>query len=126
MSKVVSYFNSDNFAALRSATDSAGVAYDPDSLLTEGEVQQGLGYYDPRQYASQLDYDLMVRGDVESEAIVQIAPRVQKDWHPGEGSPSPISEESGYVDSVKAHIDGLAWYKTPNQLREIGLTLQGL
>lgn len=75
--RTLNYFRQDNFAERRNATESAGVGYDPESLLTGAEIAAGLTYHDKRQWPSEEVYKDAVAGKFTPEEIVSIAPRVK-------------------------------------------------
>ena len=71
------YFGRDNFKDRRNATESAGVHYDPESLLTGAEIAAGLGYSDRRVWPSEDIYREAVAGRMTPEQVAAIAPRVK-------------------------------------------------
>ena len=81
MTGIPNYFATDNFAERRNATESAGVAYDPESLLTGGEEAAGLGYKDRRVWPSKEVFVRAVSGEYTPEQIAAIAPRVKTVSH---------------------------------------------
>ena len=70
-------FKEDLFPERRNSSDSAGVPYDPESLLTQGEVDRGVGYEDHRVWRDRNEYAKAVGGNYNSEWIVANAPRVK-------------------------------------------------
>ena len=79
--RVVDRFAEDLFTARRSGagTSNYGNPYDPESLITGGEVAQGLTYADKRSWANQQEYDRAVSGAIPTDQIPSIAPRVRSD-----------------------------------------------
>ncbi len=77
MTGVANYFQGDTFAERRNATESAGVAYDPESLLTGAEIAAGLGYQDRRQWPDEETYRRALEGRFTPEQVASIAPRVK-------------------------------------------------
>ena len=73
----LNHFTQDNFAERRNNSPSAGVAYDPESLLTGDEEAAGLTYRDKRVWQSEEAYREAVAGKYTPEQIAQIAPRVR-------------------------------------------------
>lgn len=53
----------------------SGCGYDPESLLTGGEIEAGLGYGDPRVFPDAETYRQCILGNVPVEDIPQVAPR---------------------------------------------------
>ena len=68
-------FEQDNFLERRNATAAAGVAYDPESLLTGAEEAAGLGYRDKRVWPDQKTFIAAVAGTLTPEQIAEVAPR---------------------------------------------------
>ena len=77
MTGIANYFQSDTFSERRNSTPSAGVAYDPESLLTGAEEAAGLTYHDRRVWPSQALYQLAVEGKLTPSEVAAIAPRVK-------------------------------------------------
>ena len=77
MTGVANYFAGDTFQERRNATPSAGVAYDPESLLTGAEEAAGLTYRDKRVWPSEEAYKRAIEGRFTPEQIASIAPRVK-------------------------------------------------
>ncbi len=77
MTGIPNYFQTDNFRERRNSGESAGVRYDPESLLTGAEEAAGLGYHDKRVWPDAETYRLATEGKLTSEQIAQIAPRVR-------------------------------------------------
>lgn len=71
------FFVRDNFAARRNSGESAGVAYDPESLITGEEESRGLTYLDKRQWPDEATYRNAVAGRIPVDEIPVIAPRVK-------------------------------------------------
>jgi hypothetical protein len=81
MTGIANYFQGDTFAERRNATPSAGVAYDPESLLTGAEIAAGLGYRDRRVWPDEETYKRAVEGRLTSEQVAAVAPRVRVAAH---------------------------------------------
>ena len=81
MTGVANYFQGDTFAERRNATPSAGVAYDPESLLTGAEAAAGLGYRDRRVWPDQETYKRALEGRLTPEQVAAVAPRVRVSAH---------------------------------------------
>jgi hypothetical protein len=77
MTGIANYFQGDTFAERRNATPSAGVAYDPESLLTGAEIAAGLGYKDRRVWPDEETYKRAVEGRLTPEQVAAVAPRVK-------------------------------------------------
>lgn len=78
MTGIPNYFQTDNFLERRSgAPEAYGVHYDPESLLTGGEIEVGLGYKDKRVWPDKATYDAAVAGKIPAHLIPSIAPRVK-------------------------------------------------
>lgn len=77
--RVVERFDKDVFTARRSGAGASnyGNPYDPESLITGGEVAQGLTYADKRSWPNQAQYDAAVAGELSTDQIPSIAPRVR-------------------------------------------------
>lgn len=110
-------FNQDLIKDRRNATESAGVPYDPESLLTGAEIERGLGYYDKRVFGSDWAREKACSGEYPLEAIPEtLGPRIKDTSYDGimraiaedDEPPSLESEESGYLAQVQAWIAGLA------------------
>lgn len=80
MANKLNYFEEDNFAARRSGAgeNNYGNAYDPESLITGGEVAAGLTYEDKRVFPDEETYRRAVAGEIRPEDIPGVAPRVRK------------------------------------------------
>lgn len=100
-------FKQDNFAERRNSSPSAGVAYDPESLLTEGEVRAGLSYGDKRVWPSQELYLKAVSGLLSSEQIVAIGPRVKIQPNGNEIKSPPLEIPSTTELIARPSISGL-------------------
>lgn len=75
-------FDTDNFRQRRASQAGAGVAYDPESLITGAEIAQGLDYGDRRQWPNEETKQRAYRGEISIDEILIIAPRVaSSDWH---------------------------------------------
>lgn len=72
-------FAMDNFAARRASQSGAGVAYDPESLLTGEEIAQGLDYDCPRVWRFARHREAAIRGEIAVGDIPRLAPRVRKE-----------------------------------------------
>lgn len=73
------FFSKDQFALRRSNSGSDN-PYDPDSLLTGLEIEQGFDYDNSyRVFPSQAVLDLAVAGDLSTAAIIALAPRRFRD-----------------------------------------------
>lgn len=72
-----SFFEDDLFSLRRSGTAfAAGNPYDPESLLTGGEIQNGLTYTNSRRnWPDEATYLEAVGGGMTREEILRIAPR---------------------------------------------------
>lgn len=77
MTGIANYFQGDTFAERRNATPSAGVAYDPESLLTGSEEAAGLTYRDKRVWPDQETYRRALEGRLTPEQVAAVAPRVK-------------------------------------------------
>lgn len=77
--RVVDRFDKDLFTARRSGAgvSNYGNPYDPESLITGGEVAQGLTYADKRSWPNQAEYDRAVSGEIPTDQLPSIAPRVR-------------------------------------------------
>jgi hypothetical protein len=84
-------FDQDNFAARRASQGGAGVAYDPESLLSGEEIEAGLDYGDLRIWPNEETRQLAHQGELPTEVILAIAPRVKRIYVPSE-------DFSGYSD----------------------------
>ena len=70
-------FSQDNFAQRRNNSAAAGNAYDPESLITGAEVEQGLTYTNSRRnWPSELSYHATVSGRFNCDQVPILAPRV--------------------------------------------------
>lgn len=69
-------FKEDLFRERRNATESAGVPYNPESLISGAEFEDGTWQY-PRQWPDRETYLRAVGGHLTSEEILRIAPRVK-------------------------------------------------
>lgn len=72
-----SYFEQDLFSLRRSGTAFAsGNPYDPESLLTGGEVAQGFDYANSRRnWPDETTYLTAVQGELSKDEILRMAPR---------------------------------------------------
>lgn len=77
MTGIANYFQGDTFAERRNATPSAGVAYDPESLLTGAEAEAGLTYQDRRLWPSEAAFIAAIEGRLTPEQVAAVAPRVK-------------------------------------------------
>jgi len=77
MTGISNYFQGDTFSERRNNSPAAGVAYDPNSLLTGAEIAAGLGYNDPRVWPDTETYRRAVEGRFTPEQVASIAPRVK-------------------------------------------------
>jgi hypothetical protein len=86
MSKIT--FDSDNFAQRRASQKGAGVAYDPESLITGEEVAAGLTYHDKRDWfcLGERNRQAAHQGLITPEDVALAAPRRKADV-----LPDPIS-----------------------------------
>lgn len=71
-------FRKDNFEARRASQRGAGVAYDPESLLTGEEIEAGLDYDCPRVWRFAGHREAAVWGEIAVGDIPRLAPRVRK------------------------------------------------
>ena len=71
------YFATDTFRERRNSQPGAGVAYDPESLLTGAEEKAGLGYRDKRVWPNEETYTRAVSGGMTPEQVAAGAPRVK-------------------------------------------------
>ena len=100
-------FAQDNFIERRNSSPAAGVAYDPDSLLTGAEQAAGLGYRDKREWPSPEAYQDAVAGKLTPDQVAEIAPRRKaipelKPIHVTLGTPEPAFP---YPDEVRAELN---------------------
>lgn len=75
-------FAMDNFAVRRASQEGAGVAYDPESLLTGEEIAQGLDYDCPRVWAGvsgEMDRQSAIAGKLSTKDVARLGPRVRKE-----------------------------------------------
>jgi hypothetical protein len=71
-------FAADNYA-LRHSTGHNML--DPESLITGREIANGLTYDNShRDYVSQGAYLRVVSGEIETQRLVIVAPRMENDW----------------------------------------------
>lgn len=70
-------FKEDLFPERRNATNSAGVPYDPEATITQGEIDAGLSYADKRVWLTREDYREAVAGNRDTEWITKNAPRIK-------------------------------------------------
>ncbi len=77
MTGIANYFQGDTFAERRNATSFAGVAHDPESLLTGSEIAAGLTYADRRQWPDEATYRAAVEGRLTPEQVASVAPRIR-------------------------------------------------
>ena len=68
------YFTRDNFTWRRTTGHNA---YDPESLLTQAEIDAGLDYTDARVWPDKATYERAVSGEIPVDQIPVIAPRVR-------------------------------------------------
>ena len=74
-----SHFEKDNFSERRGDILGAGVAYDPESLITGGELIAGFTYQNSsRNWKDEEHYLAAVKGWLTTEQILLSAPRVVK------------------------------------------------
>lgn len=91
-----SLFTGDNFNQRRAACVGAGVAYDPESLISGAELAKGLSYDNSsRNWISEEHYHNAVAGKLTTEEILEGAPRVLK-----------TSVEYGTGDTDDDSLDG--------------------
>lgn len=75
-------FTSDTFSQRRNH-GSVGNAYNPESLITYGEIAAGMTYLNSRRdWPTRAAYDLAVQGLLSVEDIIRFAPRVLIDNPP--------------------------------------------
>lgn len=100
-------FTQDNFEARRASQNGAGVAYDPESLLTGDEIARGFDYGDSRSWPNEETRQLAHRGFIPVDLIPVIAPRVKRapseDWDKFEAS--YLSGPSDWHSLAAAEID---------------------
>jgi hypothetical protein len=73
-----SYFEQDTFAARRASQLGAGVAFNPESLITGKELADGFTYTNSRRkYASQEQYNAIIAGEIPASEVPTVAPRVR-------------------------------------------------
>jgi hypothetical protein len=72
-----SFFDEDLFSLRHSGTAfAAGNPYDPESLISGAEVEQGFTYSNSRrEWADETAYQRAVRGDMPTAEILATAPR---------------------------------------------------
>ncbi len=68
-------FEGDNFSQRRASQSGAGVAYDPESLLTGEEIAAGLDYDCPRVWQNHATKQAAQTGEIPTRLIPSIAPR---------------------------------------------------
>lgn len=100
-------FEQDNFRERRNSSPAAGVAYDPESLLTGAEAAAGLTYRDRRQWPSEEAYQNAVAGKLTPEEIAEIAPRRKKipELKPLHATLGPPESAFPYLDEVRAELN---------------------
>lgn len=82
------YFTEDNFRQRRNSDESTGVAYNPESLITGGEVAAGVAEC-PRYWPDEETYKLAAAGKLTSEKVVELGPRIKFDAEGNEIARSP-------------------------------------
>lgn len=70
-------FEQDNFLQRRASQRGAGVAYDPESLLTGAEIAAGLGYGDKRVWESPYAKAMAHAGLLSTEEVLRFGPRMK-------------------------------------------------
>lgn len=71
-----SHFEEDNFNERRASCVGAGVAYDPESLISGAELSVGLDYRNSkRHWRNETHYLAAVKGWLTTEQILISAPR---------------------------------------------------
>lgn len=75
-------FDQDNFRERRASQNGAGVAYDPDSLITGTEVEAGLDYENSTRSFDTPKHDKQAKqGKLSTRKVLQFGPRTLKPDH---------------------------------------------